>query len=159
MTRAWCATSPDPETTRRLGELLGRLCEPGDVLALEGPLGVGKTALVQGLALGLGLGSETPVTSPTFTLIAEYPTDPPLRHADFYRVETERRLEEAGFDDLLDGRGVVVVEWAERFPAALPPDRLWITLRFARESSRRLSVRAEGARSQERLRRLEQQWP
>ena len=158
MTLDWCVTSPDPETTRRFGELLGRLSEPGDVVALEGPLGVGKTALVQGLALGLGLDSETPVTSPSFTLVGEYPTDPPLRHADFYRVESVRRLEEAGFDDLLDGRGVVVVEWAERFPLALPPDRLWIQLSFGRESSRHLNVRAEGPRAEGRLRRLVEHW-
>jgi tRNA threonylcarbamoyladenosine biosynthesis protein TsaE len=158
MSREWCVTSREPGTTRRLGEVLGQISEPGDVLALEGPLGVGKTLLVQGIALGLGLEPGTPVTSPTFTLVGEYPTDPPLRHADFYRVETERRLEDAGFDDLLDGRGVVVVEWADRFPGALPADRLWIRLRFGRESSRHLCLRAHGARAEERLRRLERQW-
>ena len=158
MSRDWCVASPDPGTTLRFGELVGRLCEPGDVVALEGPLGVGKTALVQGLARGIGLDRNTPVTSPTFTLVGEYPTQPPLRHADFYRVETERRLADAGFDDLFDGRGIVVVEWADRFPQALPSDRLWIRLRFVQESERELCLHAQGPRSAERLKRIEQSW-
>jgi tRNA threonylcarbamoyladenosine biosynthesis protein TsaE len=158
LSRDWCIDSPDAETTARLGELLGRLAEPGDVLALEGPLGVGKTCLVQGLALGLGLGPETRVTSPTFTLVGEYPSEPPLRHADFYRVDSERRLEDAGFDDLFDDRGVVVVEWADRFPDALPRDRLWIRLEFAPESSRHLRLRAEGLRAERWLASVREHW-
>jgi tRNA threonylcarbamoyladenosine biosynthesis protein TsaE len=137
--------------TRALGERLGRLLRGGDVIGLSGPLGAGKTCLVQGLAAGLDVDPAVPVTSPTFTLLGEYPGRVPLRHADFYRVESERRLFEAGFDDSFDGRGVVVVEWFERLPQALPQERLEITVEFAAEASsdrRCLQVCARGARAQ-----------
>ena len=153
-----CFDSPSPERTRQLGMLLGELAEPGDAVALEGPLGAGKTCLVQGIAVGLGVPAEVPVTSPTFALIGEYPGRLPLRHADFYRVESYRRLEDAGFDDLLDGRGLLVVEWPERFPEALPPDRLWIRVEIRSESVRRLHLRADGARAGVLRRRLENSW-
>jgi tRNA threonylcarbamoyladenosine biosynthesis protein TsaE len=154
----WCAAFPDAAAARRFGACLGRAARAGDVVALEGPLGVGKTTLVQGVAEGLGLGRETPVTSPSFTLVGEYPTEPPLRHADLYRVESERRLDDAGFDDLFDGRGLVVVEWADRFPRALPADRLCIQLEFERESCRLARVRALGPRAEALSRRLHETW-
>jgi tRNA threonylcarbamoyladenosine biosynthesis protein TsaE len=135
------------EETLRLGEALGALLRPGDVLALEGPLGAGKTTLVQGIARGLGVPPEVPVTSPTFTLVGEYPGRVPLRHADFYRVESAQRLLDAGFDDLADGEGVLVVEWPERFPDALPSERLWIRLAIRGESERLLVFEAAGERA------------
>ena len=153
-----CFDSPSPEETRRLGALLGGLVSPGDAIALEGPLGAGKTCLVQGIAAGLGVPSEVPVTSPSFTLVGEYPGRVPLRHADFYRVESYQRLEDAGFDDLLDGCGVLVVEWPERFPEALPRDRLWIRVEIRSESQRRLVLRADGVRAEELRRRLADAW-
>ena len=124
MTKASCVVSSSAEHTRALGEKLATLLVAGDVIALSGDLGAGKTCLVQGIARGLGVDPRVPVTSPTYTLVAEYSARVPLRHADFYRVETSQRLDDAGFDDLLDGEGVVVVEWAERFPSALPRERL-----------------------------------
>ena len=141
------ADSRSAEETRALGEQLGRALAAGDVVALEGPLGAGKTCLVQGIARGLGIDPDTPVTSPTFTLVGEYPGRVPLRHADFYRVESVSRLEDAGFDDLLDGRGVLVVEWPERVPEALPADRLLIRIEIRGEFDRRLQVEATGPRS------------
>jgi len=144
--------SQSAERTRELGEALGRLLEGGDVIGLSGPLGAGKTCFVQGIARGLQVPESVPVTSPTFTLIGEYPGRVPLRHADFYRVESERRLFEAGFDDLLDDRGVLVVEWFERWPAALPDERLEIVLDYwpeAGAAARRLQVHACGERSQQ----------
>src|SRR5262245_35220064 len=119
-----CVRSPDAAATQRWGERLGTLLRPGDVVALRGPLGAGKTCFVQGVARGLGVDPSLSVTSPTFTLIGEYPARIPLRHADFYRIESEERLFEIGFDDLLDGRGALLVEWAERWPNALPRDCL-----------------------------------
>jgi tRNA threonylcarbamoyladenosine biosynthesis protein TsaE len=135
------------EQTLRLGEALGALLVPGDVLALEGPLGAGKTTLVQGIARGLGIPPEVPVTSPTFTLVGEYPGRVPLRHADFYRVESSARLADLGFDDLLDGEGVLVVEWPERFAHVLPRDRLWIRLEIRGESERLLRFEGTGERA------------
>lgn len=142
-----CVASASADETRELGARLGRLLRAGDVVALSGPLGAGKTCLVQGVAQGLGVDPRIPVTSPTFTLVGEYPGHPPLRHADFYRVDGYDRLLDAGFDDLLDGRGVLVVEWPERLPAALPDERLEIRIEPVGESSRRLWIGGRGARA------------
>jgi tRNA threonylcarbamoyladenosine biosynthesis protein TsaE len=133
--------------TRGLGERLGTLLEAGDTLGLSGPLGAGKTCFVQGVARGLGVDPAIAVTSPTFTLVGEYPGRVPLRHADFYRVESAQRLEDAGFDDLLDGVGVLVVEWPERFPEWLPPDRLDVVIEILSPESRRLELRPHGGRA------------
>lgn len=152
-----CA-SRSPEETRALGARLGEELAAGDVVAVEGPLGAGKTCLVQGIARGLDVPDEIPVTSPTFTLVGEYVGRERLCHADFYRVENPRRLEDAGFDDLLDGRVVLVVEWPERFPEVLPADCLWIRLEIRSESERRLYVRSAGARAERLLGRLAKAW-
>ncbi len=153
-----CVRSPSAEETQRLGTALGELLTAGDVIALTGELGSGKTCLVQGIARGLGVEAGVPITSPTFTLIGEYPARVPLRHADFYRVESYARLDDAGFGDLLDGRGVLIVEWPERFPEALPAERLEIRIEFQGDSSRRLCFEAHGQRATEIERRLLQSW-
>lgn len=146
MTAETYVDSPSPDETRRLGALLGAELGPGDVLGVSGELGAGKTCLVQGIARGLGVDPRIPVTSPTFTLVGEYPARVPLRHADFYRVESYERLEAAGFDDLFDGRGVLVVEWPELFPPALPLERLEIRIEILSEFARRLLLSSRGGR-------------
>lgn len=143
-----CVRSPDPEATQRWGERLGALLQPGDVIALRGPLGAGKTCFAQGVGRGLGVDPALSVTSPTFTLVGEYPARIPLRHADFYRIESEERLFEIGFDDLLDGHGVLLVEWAERWPHALPKDRLEIEIAPLDDGARELRFFARGARAE-----------
>jgi len=145
----------DPEATRALGACLGELLRGGDVLCLSGPLGAGKTCFVQGLAEGLGVDPAVPVTSPTFTLVGEYPGRIPLRHADFYRVDHEARLFDAGFEDLFDDRGAVVVEWGERWPASLPDDRLEVRIEIQPDGARRISLASRGERSQRVLAALE----
>ncbi len=150
--------SPSPDRTRELGEKLGAVLRPGDVIGLSGDLGVGKTCFAQGIAVGLGVDRSVPVTSPTFVLVGEYPGRLALRHADFYRVESYARLDDDGFDDLLDGRGVVVVEWPERFPAALPDDRLEIRIEMVSEHERRISATGRGEGGKELARRLRQAW-
>ncbi len=150
--------SRSAEDTRRLGALLGELLVGGDVVCVSGELGAGKTCLVQGIALGLGVDPEIPVTSPTFTLVGEYPGRVALRHADFYRVESYARLDDAGFVDLLDGSGVLVVEWPERFPEALPKERLDVTIELVSESARRLQLSCKGERAEQVGRRLCEQW-
>ena len=101
------------------------------MIGVSGELGAGKTCLVQGIARGLEVPPELPVTSPSFTLVGEYPGRLPLRHADYYRIESYARLVGAGFEDLLDGEGVVVVEWPELYPDALPTDRLEVSIALA----------------------------
>jgi tRNA threonylcarbamoyladenosine biosynthesis protein TsaE len=98
------------------------------VISLVGPLGAGKTAFVKGLAGGLGVDPAR-VASPTFVIASEYPAEGrSLAHVDLYRIESEAELEAAGFLDLLEPGAVVAVEWADRFPAALPADRLEVRL-------------------------------
>jgi tRNA threonylcarbamoyladenosine biosynthesis protein TsaE len=100
---------------------------PGEVLALCGDLGAGKTCFVRGLMAGLG--SPDPVASPTFPLVHEYPGGRiPVAHFDFYRVESADELLALGWDDFLDRDGIVVVEWANRFPELLPPGTRWLKI-------------------------------
>jgi tRNA threonylcarbamoyladenosine biosynthesis protein TsaE len=155
MSRQICVRSPDAEGTQRWGERLGALLLPGDVIALHGPLGAGKTCFVQGVARGLGVDPSLSVTSPTFTLVGEYPARIPMRHADFYRIESEERLFEIGFDDLLDGRGALLVEWAERWPGALPEERLEVQIEPLEGGERELTFSARGARAEQLCARLE----
>lgn len=128
------------------GERLGAALNVGDAVALVGPLGAGKTTFVQGLARGMGVASDRHVASPTFALVNEHPGRTPLVHADFYRVVDARELGELGLDEAYD-RAAVVVEWADRFPAAAAADRLIITLAIEADGTRRLSANATGQRS------------
>jgi tRNA threonylcarbamoyladenosine biosynthesis protein TsaE len=155
-----CVRSRSAAETRAFGRALGELLRGGDVLALSGPLGAGKTCLVQGLASGLGVDPSVSVTSPTFVLVSEYPGRVWLRHADFYRVESYARLEDAGFDDLWQDDGVLVVEWPERFPDALPAERLELVLEPGPGAEERaIRIRARGERAREIERELAARWP
>ena len=124
-------TSHGAEQTRRFGVRLGALLQAGDVICLEGELGAGKTCLAQGV--GQGMGVVEPITSPSFTLVAEHRPPPPapvLYHVDLYRLEAP--LDDAlafGLGDYLSGDGVCLIVWADRIRFALPRERLWITLR------------------------------
>lgn len=140
--------SPNPEATLAAGRLLGEsLGSEGVVIGLEGPLGAGKTVFVKGLAAGLGL-DPAGVASPTFVIAHEYalPVGGALVHVDLYRVESEAELENAGLLDWLAPERVVVVEWSDRLPAALPRERLTVVIERDREGShRRLNAIASGA--------------
>ncbi len=129
------------------------LLRPGDVVCLEGDLGTGKTCLVQGVGLGLGL--TEPVTSPTFTLVAEYRPPrpaPALYHVDVYRLD-DAPLEALAFglDDYLGGDGVCVIEWADRVEELLPEERLWLTFRHLDISKRGILMKASGDRYRQLL--------
>jgi tRNA threonylcarbamoyladenosine biosynthesis protein TsaE len=141
--------------TEALGATLGQLLQPGDVLALVGDLGAGKTCLARGIARGLGI--DEPVTSPTFILVAEYATAVgfPLYHADCYRLEQAAAEAQAiGLDELLLDDGVVVVEWAERIESLLPADHLRITIEVIDDTWRELTFAPHGARAAELARRI-----
>jgi tRNA threonylcarbamoyladenosine biosynthesis protein TsaE len=131
--------SASAKETAELGEKLGRVLVAGDVVALAGDLGAGKTAFVQGLARGLGIRGR--VSSPTFTIVDEHEDGRvPLYHADFYRLEEAGELDAIGFDDYFARGGVVVVEWADRFPRALPDERLDLRIAITGPATRRFTV-------------------
>ena len=139
---------PDPAATERLGEWLGARLAPGDVLALVGDLGAGKTTLVRGLARGLGADDPDSVSSPTYLLVVEHPGRVPLLHADAYLpAKLQGFLDDGGLDYLLQPRAVVVVEWAQRIRKYLPDHALWLELSFLPGGGRRVDAgAAEGSR-------------
>lgn len=133
------------EETEAVGEALARELTAGDVLALYGDLGAGKTCLVRGLARGLGATGT--VTSPTFTLIHEYPGPLPLYHLDLYRLRSADELEDLGAEDYLYGAGVSAVEWAEKGGALLPQRRWDVRFEVLDGDARRVTLIPPGKNS------------
>ena len=139
----WVTRSP--EETQSLGVVLAERLEPGDLLALRGDLGSGKTCLIQGICRGLRVDDY--VTSPTFILINEYAgrlqNQPvPVYHFDLYRIQTPEELEDLGAEEYFYGRGICLIEWAERAGDLLPPRRLDLTLEYLTDSERRIALHA-----------------
>jgi len=141
MSEALAMETMSAEETKRIGARLGQALQPGDVLALCGPLGSGKTVLVQGLARGLGTNPGVLVTSPSFVILHEYPGRLPLYHFDFYRLGKEREVHELGFEEYFDGDGVCAVEWADKFPGLFGARTLWLEFQRSDESQRRIGFR------------------
>ena len=141
--------------TRALGARLGRLLAPGDVVALVGELGAGKTQLVRGACDGAGVAPEE-VSSPSFAIVATYRGRIPVHHADLYRIGDPDELYGTGFGDLVGGEGALLVEWADRVAGALPEERLTIALAHdaRRPDVRHLDVEGIGARHAELARLL-----
>ncbi len=144
------ALSRSAAATRALGRRLGTLLRPGDVVALEGDLGAGKTELVRGACAGARVPASE-VSSPSFAIVATYRGRLPVHHADLYRIADEDELYGTGFGDLVGGEGALLVEWADRIPAALPPERLALRLSHhpTAPSSRRIEVEGVGERAAE----------
>ncbi len=139
--------SRSEEQTKRLGMRLGRLLQAGDVICLEGPLGSGKTCFVQGI--GMGMGVEEPITSPSFIIINEYktPSGLILYHIDFYRLlEPVKEALAIGIEEKFYGDGVCVIEWADRARDIIPPERLWITFNHLDTHQRSILMEANGKR-------------
>ena len=136
-------TSHTPRQTEEIGSLLGSMLAKGDIIALCGELGTGKTTLVRGMARGIGL-EEGEVASPSFTLVNEYEGPLRLFHIDLYRLADEKELIAIDYEEYLTADGVVVIEWADRLPQAIPADSLWITLRYLGTERREIVLRAEG---------------
>jgi tRNA threonylcarbamoyladenosine biosynthesis protein TsaE len=139
---SWEVITECEEETEALGERLAPLLQPGDVLALSGELGAGKTCLVRGLARGLGV-DETTVASPSFTLLHEYEGRLPLYHLDCYRLDDPEAIGELGLEDYYAAPGVLAIEWAERVPD-LPEERLDIGISWVSENRRRIRLAARG---------------
>ncbi|MDI9570619.1 MAG: tRNA (adenosine(37)-N6)-threonylcarbamoyltransferase complex ATPase subunit type 1 TsaE [Pseudomonadota bacterium] len=132
--------SKSSEETLRIGRIIGETASPGEVIALVGELGTGKTCLTQGIARGLAVPEAYPITSPTFTLINEYPGRLPLYHFDIYRLEGASDLEDMGYEDYFYGEGVTVIEWAERVLPLLPAGTLFVDLVYQGEHERELTL-------------------
>ncbi len=137
--------SKHPEDTMEFSKRLATLLQPGDVIALEGDLGAGKTTFTKGLAIGLEIHRN--VNSPTFTIIKEYQGRLPLYHMDVYRVEDS--FEDLGFDEYFEGDGVTVVEWAHLIESQLPSELLTISLFLGENGSRRFVLEPKGKRYEE----------
>lgn len=133
--------------TFRVGERIGRLLRAGDVVCLQGDLGSGKTCLTQGI--GAGLKVKGTINSPTFVFINEHaPADsgPYLYHVDLYRINDPFDALALGLEDYMYGDGVTVIEWAERATDLLPPERLWVILRYIDDCKRSLVFEGIGER-------------
>ena len=138
----------DEAATLEAGRRLARMVRAGDLLALTGCLGAGKTMLVKGIVAGLGLDEPGVVTSPTFVLVNEYAARLDVYHLDAYRLSGPDGLEQLGFDEMCEDGGVVIVEWADRVAEAIPPSAIWIEL-APRGDGREMTLRGSGRRARE----------
>ena len=144
VTRQLNITTRSVAETQNLGQKLGALINQPLVIALIGDLGSGKTAFVQGLAGGLEVPDEYYITSPTFTLINEYPGRCDLVHVDLYRLEKIADLEDIGLDEMLHGRSVIAIEWADKLLNGLLTEHLSVSLEITDMNCRKLSLDATG---------------
>jgi tRNA threonylcarbamoyladenosine biosynthesis protein TsaE len=131
--------------TRAVGGAIASCLAPGDVVVLGGDLGSGKTTLAQGIAAGLGV--TEPVVSPTFAIVREYGGRVPVAHVDVYRLDHVQELHDLGFEEIVDGSRVVLVEWGDLVAPVLPRDRVvvWLRQSDADDDGRFVDVCAEGS--------------
>jgi len=132
--------------TIRIGESMGSRLLPGDVVALVGELGAGKTQFIKGLAAGVGIGNPTYISSPSFTLINEYPGRVPFYHIDLFRLEREKEAQELGLEDYFQGEGIAAIEWADKIPSLLPKEMLLIHIAYTGKNTRSLEIIGKGNR-------------
>jgi len=146
--------SHSPEQTQELGKRIGELALPGDVFLLVGELGTGKTCLTQGIAWGLDINEYT--LSPSFVIMRELYGRLPLYHIDLYRLDRIEESMELGLDDYLYGRGVCVVEWAEKALSILPTEYLMIEISYLSDTGRSFRMKPVGQRYLDIVEQLEQ---
>ena len=134
--------SSSAEDTLAIAGALGKLLVPGDVVALTGDLGAGKTVFCKGVGEALGIPAER-IVSPSFTIVTEHRGILPLYHVDVYRLSSEREAGEIGLEEVLYGEGVCLVEWAEKIPTILPNSCIKVKFHFSNGDGRRLVIDAE----------------
>ena len=139
-----------PEETLEVGKCLGRLLVSGDLVALVGDLGAGKTCLVQGIARGLDVPESSYVRSPTFVILNVHQGRCELNHLDLYRIHGPAELEDLGYREIFYGEGVTVIEWADKIEGLLPEAHLRVSLDFRNEEERVITLEGIGALSRER---------
>ena len=135
--------SVSAEQTWEIARFIGVKLRKGDVLALSGELGSGKTCFTGGLARGLGVDEKYQITSPTFTLINEYPGRCKLYHFDVYRLNSYTEFEDLGYEEYFSGKGIVVIEWAEKIVQVLPADTFFISFEYLDENKRRIVIKGQ----------------
>ncbi|AME02812.1 MULTISPECIES: tRNA (adenosine(37)-N6)-threonylcarbamoyltransferase complex ATPase subunit type 1 TsaE [Selenomonas] len=147
-----CVTH-SPEETAHLAGTIGKIIREGTVICLDGELGVGKTLFVRALARTLGVESD--VTSPTFNLMNIYEAACPIVHFDLYRITSEEELEDIGFYEYAEAtEGIVLIEWAEKFPDAMPADHLSVRIEALNDEERQFTFVAKGKKSRALLEEL-----
>ena len=129
--------SCSPEDTKRIASDLGKSLVPGDVVAMFGGMGMGKTAFTHGLALGMGI-DDSCVSSPTFALVHEYGNKNKLYHFDMYRIESWDDLYSTGFFDYIDANGILAVEWSENIINALPDNYIKVEFKKGDDDNKRI---------------------
>ena len=129
-----------PEETQEIGVQIGRQLNPGDVVALIGDLGVGKTCLTQGIARGAGIDKDQTVNSPSYILINEYEGKIPIYHIDLYRLQQLEDIVALGLEEYLDGDGICVIEWADRMGELLPENYIQVRITAEDEFTRTIEV-------------------
>ena len=130
--------------TIELGKRIGKLLQAGNVVALIGRLGSGKTTLTQGLARGLGVKGKDYVTSPSFTLIKEHKGRIPIYHIDLYRIDNIKEIFNLGYEEYFYGEGVTIIEWADKIRKLLPREVLIINLEIIGENRRKIDILPKG---------------
>jgi len=145
MERVVVQTRSSAETIR-IGKSIGKLLLPGDIVALVGELGSGKTQFIKGMATGVGVGKPTYISSPSFTLINEYPGRIPFYHIDLFRLKWEKEAEELGLEDYFQGEGITAIEWADKIPILLPKEMLLIRITYTEKNIRSIEIIAKGKR-------------
>jgi tRNA threonylcarbamoyladenosine biosynthesis protein TsaE len=147
-------THSDKETID-FGRKIGALLKAGDVVALNGPLGSGKTWLTKGIALGLGVSPQMVITSPSFSLVNEYNAGCTMYHMDLYRLERISDILATGLEEYIYNEGVAVVEWADRLPEILPEWRLAVNLTIIDDQTREIRLEGDHPRTLEIIKHLE----
>ena len=145
-------TCSNETQTAQLGRSLGKILKPGHVLGLAGPLGAGKTFLIQAMAEGMGIPQDSYVRSPTFSLLHTYYGPIPIHHVDFYRIDNVNDIEGMGFRDLFDEKSVVAIEWFDKFRHVMPADYLEIIIEPV-DSARSILFISHGTEWDELLRK------
>ena len=140
--------------TIQIGKSIGSLLLPGDVVALVGELGTGKTQFIKGLAVGVGIGKPTYISSPSFTLINEYKGKIPFYHIDLFRLRAEKEAEDLGLEEYFQSGGITAIEWADRIPSLLPREMLWIQISYTGENTRSIEILGRGKQYEELINRL-----
>ena len=130
------------DETISIGERIAASLRAGDVVALVGELGAGKTYLTKGIARGLGVTDQRAVNSPTFVLVNEYSGRLAVSHIDAYRLNGPEQLAALGFEEMCQAGGVVIVEWADRVRSIMPESSIWIEIAASGPTSRSLNIRA-----------------